>query len=307
MVSGLLTLQLVGHMVFVYYNLIEHVQLNLALKSSKLDVAYGMGLILDKVKILAKVIPIEADLQFDESDSLGVLEVVVTAKIKSKLGKAITRQVTARRDFRHVTLFGNKLLQDYALFLKQPSPPRGPNDYGYGDNLTVIRSPGTSSRAGKIYLGGQDEISNVHILNSSNYSEADQRYLNEAGIVLNASLNFTDPSVFQGGEKSTFFRDVLVRDTALDRAFRRVPGSPSISRENALKWVEHFFHTGVGEASISFEIGADQDPERNVLPLRIDSPPGEGLRVEGSVYREYKYSVNTEYKTENDDVLWESL
>ena len=280
----------------------EHVQLKsgqLGLKSRDLDVAYGMGLTLDQVKILAKVIPIEADLQFDESDSLGVLEVVVTAKIKSKLGRAITRQVTARRDFRHVTLFGDKLRQDYALFLKQPSDPRGPNDYGYGDNLTVIRNPGTSSRAGKIYLGGQDEISNVHILNSSNYSEADLRYLKEAKIVSNT---FTDPSIFQEGEKSTFFLDVLVRDSALDRAFRKVPGSPNLSRENALRWVEHFFHTGAGEAAISFEIAADQDPDRNVLPLRIDSPPGKGLRVEGSVYREYKYSVNTEYKTENDDV-----
>ena len=279
----------------------EYVQLNIPLKSAKLDVAYGMGLVLDQVKILAKAIPIEADLQFGESDSVGALEVVVTAKIKSNLGKAIIRQVTARRDFRHVTLFGSKLLQDYALFMKQPSPPRSTNDFGFGDNLTVIRKPGTKSLAGKVYLGGREKNS-THILNSSNYSQADQKYLDMAGITPDGSMSFADPSIFQRSEKSRFFLDVLVNDEALERAFRRIPGRPEDSRDNALKWVEHFFYTGVGEAAVKFEIAADQDPARKVLPLRIDSPPGEALRIEGRVFREYKFSVNTEYETENDDV-----
>ncbi len=282
----------------------DYVSLDLQLKSNSLEVAYGMGLSLEEIKILAKVISIEADLQFDESDSIGVIEVVVTAKIKSKLGKAITRQVTARRDFRYVTLFGDKLRQDYALFLKQVSSSRDPNDYNYG--LTVETHPGTSGQAlnGKIYLGGPDKMSNRHILNSSNYSEADLRYLEEAGI---DSDTFTDPSVFQKGVKSAFFLDVLVHDNALDDAFRKVPSRPNLSRENAQGWVESFFRMGAGEASIKFEIAADQDPDHNALPLRIESPSGPGLRVEGSVFREYKYSVNTEYKTGSDDDIKSEL
>ena len=279
----------------------KYVELDLSLKSAQLDVAFGMGLALDEVKILAKVIPIEADLQFSESDSVGVLEVVVTANIKNKIGRAITRQVTARRDFRNVTLFGSKLLQDYVLFMKQPSPPRGANDFNYGDNLTLIRKPGTQSRAGKIYLGGKDQTS-IHVLNSSNYSEVDKKYIDEAGIIVDGTMEFTDPNIFQQGKKSRFFLDVLVKDAALKRAFRRISERPEDSRDNALKWVEHFFHTGVGEAAITYDIAADQEPARTVLPLRIDSPPGEALRVEGNVKREFKFSVITEYKTENDDV-----
>ena len=240
-----------------------YVELDLALKSAQLDVAFGMGLALDEVKILAKIIPIEADLQFSESDSVGVLEVVVTANIKNKIGRAITRQVTARRDFRNVTLFGSKLLQDYALFMKQPSPPRGANDFNYGDNLTLIRKPGTQSRAGKIYLGGKDQTS-IHVLNSSNYSEVDKKYIDEAGIIVDGTMEFTDPNIFQQGKKSRFFLDVLVKDAALKGAFRRIPERPEDSRDNALKWVEHFSYWS-WEAAIIYDIAADQEPD-TVLP-----------------------------------------
>lgn len=284
----------------------EWVKLDFQLKSAQLDTALGMSLDKSNIKVSARVILTNSILEFVD-EKVGALEVVATVSNKSGIGIPLTRQITARRDFRYVTLFGSNFMQDYALMLKVKPLPRNQGDYDY-NNLSIERTTASDVSMGKVFLGKLQGTNEAHYLGSERASQADERYLKEAGIVLNESMEFDKPDAFNQGAKSNFLLDILLYDQSIKQAlklgpdFDQNPYSLESARQNARKWINHFFILGAGEDRIKIEVETDQNPSVQSLPLRLESVVDKGFRIEDRVFREFKYSVKTQYVTDNDDV-----
>lgn len=266
----------------------EWLDLDLDFNSIKLDVALGMSLDKSMVKVSARMFPLNKELEFEsKGEKVGAIEIVVTISVKKGIGIPLIRQVSARRGFRYVKVFGKELHQDYALLLKKkPNPP--PN---YSNSLTISRDRGTDLFLGRVFLGTKDEM----ILGTETLSRADERYLDWSGILLDQQIVFDSADAFDKDFQSDFLLDILSKDPAIK------PLRNNQTREDALKWVKEFFRRGAGEDRISMTISSPLYSNHSI-PIKLESEPGDSFMIEGQVNRELLHSVTTQYQTLDNDI-----
>ena len=266
----------------------EWLPLDFDFNSIKLDIALGMNLKKSMIKVAARVFDLKKDLEF-KGEIVGAIEIVVTVSIKKGIGIPLIRQVSARRGFRYVKAFGRHLHQDYALLLKK-KPKSPPPTYQF-NRLTIERDNDLDSLFGRVFLGNERKV----ILGTNHLSQADTRYLDESGVLLNQEIIFDDADDFDKDKQSYFLLDILRKDPAIK------PLRNNQTRPDALKWVKDFFRRGAGEDRIFMRIDS-YTPSLQSIPITLETVPGKSFRVEGDVDRELYVSVTTKYQTLDNDI-----
>ncbi|MBT3783646.1 hypothetical protein HOF92_01645 [bacterium] len=264
-----------------------------------METGYGLGLGANDVLIEGKLIPLSkgGEELLTSGDLTGVLRITVTVKVTAqRMGsKALVRRISANRGIRYVNLGGGRSLTPYLLFLKER--PLTPSQSSVSEVQLTLRRTSPKLDYGRIFLGGdldtQNDVRPYRILPGS----VEKDYLDRWGTPVDEEISIEDMDPFQG----SFERDrnrVLMDVIWWDPRFKRITGKDSVDRsigENrALGWLRSYFQA-VPTPQILYRLQEDYTAHSDVWNLRVDSPVGVGLPLEGKAFQKYLLHTTATY------------
>lgn len=274
-----------------------------------LNHSLDFGLSLTDVDARARIIPLilgrdSGELEF-EDERVGVLEIEVSLNFRQpgRGGGRLTRRVRARREFKWVKLFGEKVLGNYLLFLKRKVLNPGPTDPS-GVDLTLHRGRLPHSQ-GKIYLGGKED--DEHILRPSRISpeSMDETYLNQLSVDPSGearAAGLEDYQISETGSWNPLFLDSIWWDPRFKNIVRRDILERRRGWEHAVSWLRSYFND-VPVPEVQYQFAQDFSESTSLYNLHIDSPGGQGLPLEGKVRRQFAFFLTGSYPEGGQDLL----